>query len=89
MVGDLNDEAGGILPTNEAGHQDRIRLPASKFMSAMSGGADELVVHEHPGTLGLGGLLGNFVLCHLDGGVPDASAISTSNFVFWSMCVHL
>ena len=67
-VGDLNNKGGGVLAANEAGHQANAAACFQVHVSDVSG-ADELVVHENPGTLSLGGLLGNFVLCHLNGGV--------------------
>ena len=64
-VSDLDDKGGDVLTANEAGHQPNAAACFQVHVSDVSG-ADELVVHENPGALSLGGLLGNFVLCHLN-----------------------
>ena len=76
-VSDFDHEGRCVLATYKAGHQADAAAGFQVHVRDVSC-ADELVVHEHPGTLGLVGLLGDFVLGHLDRGV--ARCICNLNF---------
>ena len=68
-VGDFHVESGGVLTAHEAWHQTNATACFQVHVSDVSS-ADELVVDEHPRALSFVGLFGDFVLCHLNGGVP-------------------
>src|SRR6056300_1232694 len=60
-VSDFDLKGGGVSATNKTGHQANAAASVQVHGGDVSG-VDQLVVHKHPGALGLGGLLGKFVL---------------------------
>ena len=76
-VGNLDHEGRCVLASDEPGHQANAAAGFQVHVGDVSG-ADELVVHEHPGALGLVGLLSDFVLGHLDRGM--ARCVCNLNF---------
>ena len=76
-VGNLDHEGRCVLTAHETGHQANAAAGFQVHLGDV-GGADQLVVHEHPRALGLVGLLGDFVLGHLDRGV--ARCVCNLNF---------
>lgn len=57
------------MTTDKAGHQANAAVGLEVHLGHV-GCIDQLVVHEDPGALGLGCLVGKFFLGHLDKGVP-------------------
>ena len=68
-VCNLDHEGLGVLATDEAWHQSDTVTGFKVHVSDVAG-VHQLVVDEDPSGFGLRCLLNQFVLCHLDSGVP-------------------